>query len=264
MTEELPARGFDLHCHVDLFPDPTALIAKCDAHQIVTLAVTTTPLTWAQNRRWMKASPYVHAALGFHPELAGERHAEIVVLEQLLEQVRLVGEVGLDGSPQHRQHWTTQIDVFSRVLTSAQRFGGRVVSIHSRGAVREVLRCLDEHTTPDRVLPILHWFSGSSAMAKRAVALGCYFSVNHRMLDSQSGLTLIQSLPVDRLLTETDAPFTEIAKRKSEPVDVPATIERLAAVRSVSNLQMRRTLTTNAARIFAFAGIETRFDSVSS
>jgi len=264
MTEDLPVRGFDLHCHVDLFSDPAALIAACETAQIVTLAVTTTPLAWAQNRRWTATSPYVHAALGLHPELAGERHVEIAVFEQLLEQARFIGEVGLDTSPQHRKHWTTQISVFNRVLAGAHRLGGRVVSIHSRRAAGEVLRCLDEHTTPDRVLPILHWFSDSATLAQRAVDLGCYFSVNHRMLDSQSGLALIQGLPLERLLTETDAPFTSMPARKSEPIDILATVERLAAARSVSKLDMGNTLTANARRVFAFAGIQANFASMLS
>ena len=35
MTERLVVKGFDLHCHIDLFPDPAALIAGCDKDQIV-------------------------------------------------------------------------------------------------------------------------------------------------------------------------------------------------------------------------------------
>ena len=52
MTERLLVGGFDLHCHIDLFPNPAALIARCEKDQIVALAVTTTPLAWAQNRSW--------------------------------------------------------------------------------------------------------------------------------------------------------------------------------------------------------------------
>lgn len=255
MKAPTAGRGFDFHCHVDLFPDPEATIASCARARIVTLAVTTTPKAWTQNRRWTDGSRYVHAAVGLHPELAVERQAEAALLEQLIVQSCFVGEVGLDGSPQHRKTLPVQRDVFIRALSAAQRAGGRVVSIHSRRAAKEVLECLSEHTTPGRVLPILHWFTDSASLARRAVEIGCYFSVNHRMLGSGSGVELVRGLPVDRLLTETDAPFTEINGRKSEPRDVSMTTEQLAQVRTVSVAELSETLRANASRVFAFAGV---------
>ncbi len=260
MTERLLVRGFDLHCHIDLSPDPAALIAMCEKDQIVALAVTTTPLAWTQNRLWAAASRYVHAAPGLHPELVGERHAEIVLLEGALEESPFIGEIGLDGSPKHRNSWETQKQVFARVLSGAQRLGGRIVSIHSRRAAPDVLRHIEEYTTPDRVLPVLHWFSGSVPVAKRAVSLGCYFSVNQRMLRGASGMNLIRNLPADRLLTETDAPFPTVDDRKTKPHDVVTLVERLAFARDVPLLEMRETLAANTRKVFAFAGIDTVFD----
>ena len=48
-----------------------------DRERVLTLAVTTNPKAWPQNRRWTAASSSVHAAVGLHPELVGERHGEI-------------------------------------------------------------------------------------------------------------------------------------------------------------------------------------------
>jgi TatD DNase family protein len=81
------------------------------------------------------------------------------------------------------------------------------------------------------------------------------------MLDSDAGDALVRSLPVDRILTETDAPFTETQGRKSQPADVVETAQRLAVLCGVPVLEMRDVLTTNAARVFAFAGIDTLFES---
>jgi TatD DNase family protein len=247
--------GFDFHCHVDLFPDPAGLIAACERNRIFTLAVTTTPKAWTQNKRWTANSRFVFAAIGLHPELAGQRRGELGLLEQLMADTPLVGEIGLDGSPQHRNTFTAQREVFSRALQSAERLGGRVLSIHSRRAAREVVASLAEHTTPHRTLPILHWFSDSIAVATEAARLGCYFSINRRMLITESGMSLIKSLPADRLLTETDAPFIEIENRKSEPRDVESTILRLAQLRNSSVREMKSTITANAGRVLAFAGI---------
>lgn len=254
-----PARGFDFHCHVDLLPDPMATIAACERGRIFTLAVTTTPKAWAQNRRWTAGCRYVHAALGLHPELAGERHTEIDLLERLMTETAFIGEIGLDGSPQHRNSWQVQREVFIRTLSAAQRLGGRVASIHSRRAAREVLRCLTEHTTPQRVLPILHWFSDAVTLARQAAEQGCYFSINHRMLSSKSGAAVVRGLPTDRVLTETDAPFTNRTDRESEPLDVVTTVKELAEVRGVPVDEMATILAANAARVLAFAGDDSTF-----
>jgi TatD DNase family protein len=74
------------------------------------------------------------------------------------------------------------------------------------------------------------------------------------MLASKSGTALVRSLPPDRLLTETDAPFTDTDGRKSEPRDVLATATALASLRGVSTTEISDALRANATRVFAFAG----------
>jgi TatD DNase family protein len=252
--------GFDFHFHADLFPDPAAVIAACERQRIVTLAVTTTPKAWTQNRRWTAASSYVHAAVGLHPELVSERRHEIELLELLMKETPFVGEVGLDGSPKHRRSLPVQREVFVRALTAAQRLGGRVLSVHSRRAARDVLACIKEVATPDRVWPILHWFSDSQAVARQAIDLGCFFSVNARMLDHATGTALVRDLPADRILTESDAPFTAADPSNNEPPDAAALTRRLASVRGVSPEAMHTTLATNASTVFAFAGMTAAFE----
>lgn len=248
-----PASEFDFHCHVDLFPDPVAVIAYRERARILTVAVTTTPKAWVQNRRWTTHSNYVYAALGLHPELAGERHGEIDLLEQLLSEAAFLGEIGLDGSPRQRKHWRAQREVFVRALSGAERLGGRVASIHSRRAAREVLICLAEHTTPQRVLPILHWFGDAMVIARQAVDQGCYFSINHRMLDNELGVTLVRDLPTDRILTETDAPFADETSYKDKRPRFVSIVKQLAEIRGLSTVAMNAILIENAARVLAFA-----------
>jgi len=246
-------RGFDFHCHVDLHTNPADFIAAREQGQILTLAVTTTPKAWPQNREWASRSTYVHAAVGLHPELIGERHAEVALLEEYIGESRLVGEIGLDGSPQHRATWRTQQAVFARALKRAQSLGGRVLSIHSRRAADEVITSLGEHTTADRVLPILHWFSGSRSAAMKAVAQGCYFSINPGMLDHKAGLALVRGLPLERLLTETDAPFS-FQGSQSSPSDIVANTQRLGAALAVEYSELHDTLSRNAVRVLRYAG----------
>ena len=256
MTRDGNIRGFDFHCHIDLHPNPAALIEHCEKERVAVLAVTTTPRAWSQNWIWMQDSTYVHAAVGLHPELVASRYAEADLLVQQIAECRLVGEVGLDGSPQHRTSYEKQKVVFTRALVASQRHRGRVVTIHSRGAVRDTISLIEEHTDPENVLCILHWFSGSLAQAKRAVTAGCYFSVNTAMLTHDRGRALVRSLPGNRLLTETDSPFMVIDRRKSSPIDSIDTLVELAALNDEPVGETRKRITQNAGCIFRFSGIE--------
>ena len=80
-------------------------------------------------------------------------------------------------------------------------------SVHSVRTATMVLDMIEKHLQPDRGRVVLHWFTGSKAEALRAVDLGCYFSINAEMFKSDRHRSTISSLPLDRILTETDGPF---------------------------------------------------------
>ena len=249
-------RGFDFHCHVDLHPDPPGLIQECDGHGIAVLAVTTTPRAWPQNREWTARSRYVFSAVGLHPELVGKRYEEISLLEDCMGQTRLVGEIGLDGSPRHRKSWERQVDVFSRALKRASELGDRVLSIHSRRAADQVVETIADCTRANRVLPILHWYSGSKSTARKALDHGCYFSVNLRMLANETGRGLVASLPRERLLVETDAPFASVDNRRYDPALAIKAAEQVAQLKGIRTKEFKELLEENARSVFGFAGIE--------
>ena len=249
-------RGIDFHCHVDLHSNPPALIQECEEHGIAVLAVTTTPRAWPQNEKWTDISHYVYSAVGLHPELVGERYDEVTLLEDCMDQTQLVGEIGLDGSPRHRKSWERQIEVFSRVLRRANHLGDRVLSIHSRRAENQVVNMISHCTSANRVLPILHWYTGSKSTAKKALERGCYFSVNLRMLANETGRGLVDSLPKERLLIETDAPFTSVDDRKYDPALSIEAAEQVAHLKGIPTGEFNQLLQANARCVFAFADID--------
>jgi TatD DNase family protein len=91
----------------------------------------------------------------------------------------------------------------------------------------------------------MHWFTGTAAEARRAVDLGCYFSINSEMLQSPKHRTLVATLPVDRLLTETDGPFVERDGRPTRPADVLRTVSDLAILRKLSTEVMAEQIVSN-------------------
>ena len=240
-----PVRWVDFHCHLDLYPDHEELVAECDREQVLTLAVTTTPRAWARNCELAARSSNVRVALGLHPQLVAERGAELGLLERLLAKTRYVGEVGLDAGPRFYRSFDAQERVFERVLSACAEQGGKVLTVHSVRAVAKVLGHLERRLPPDRGRVVLHWFTGTAAEARRAVALGCYFSVNAEMLRSPRHRQLVASLPADRLLTETDGPFVECDGRPVRPRDISNTVTMLAAARAEPVELTARTVIAN-------------------
>jgi len=244
-----PHRLVDFHCHLDLYPDHAGAVAECERQEIFTLAVTTTPRAWPRNHELASPTKHVRAALGLHPQLVKDRANEIELWREYLPRARYVGEVGLDAGPRYYASFDMQKRIYETILRDCADRGEKILTIHSVRAVRAVLDMIEAFLPPSRGSTVLHWFTGSRSEAQRAVSLGCYFSINREMLRNDKHSTLVASLPLDRLLTETDGPFVKIDGRDARPSDVSQTIEALARVRSMPGSELAETVALNLKRL---------------
>jgi len=237
----------DFHCHLDLYEDPLVVLTQAVEYRCYMLAVTTTPLAWAGTRRLVGGAPRVQVGLGLHPELVASRHREVELLCSMVPDAKYVGEIGLDGSRPHRGSLALQKEVFASVLQACVDTGGRIMTIHSRGAATEVLDALEAH--PGAGIPVLHWFSGTQSELARADMLGCWFSVGPTMLRSKKGRQLAAAMPRDRVLTETDGPFTRRGRSPLMPWDVLEAERLLGEIWGTSQAGARRHLLSNLRRL---------------
>lgn len=229
----------DAHAHVLTTIDSRDLRALRSA----LFAVTREPAEWtaAAGRR----DELCVWGLGCHPQLSGAIASfDASRLAELVAATPLIGEVGLDGGS--RVPMADQRRVFRAVLAVA-RDQSRLVSIHSVRASAEVL---DELEAVGEVSgAILHWWRGSAAETRRAVELGCFFSLNGAEAARPQVLSL---LPIDRVLTETDFPH---ARRSDKTADRPGAVgsieSALGDAWSLSSDGVRRQIWRNLARICA-------------
>jgi len=218
----------DFHAHLDLYPDPSSVVQRCTQLGMYILSVTTTPTAWEHTSALASGSPRIRTALGLHPQLAQQRKHELTLFRKLLDKTQYIGEVGLDGAPECKPFWNDQLDVFHEVLEYCSRSGGRILSIHSRRAASEVLKCLRRY--PSAGIPILHWFTGSHKELRDAINFGCWFSIGPAMLYSAKSREQIAIMPVDRVLTESDGPFTQHEGHPLYPWDVSRALDALADI----------------------------------
>lgn len=207
---KLPA----LDCHAHVAPDVTRtqLAALGD---VVVFAVTRS-LDEAESvvdRRDMR----VMWGCGIHPGVRSAMSAyDERRLARLVSRFALIGEIGMDRRAGQRAE---QARVLRSILrtTSDQPV---LLSLHSAGCVGELLDVFSERPHPGA---ILHWFLGDGDAVRRAVELGCFFSVNAGMSDHA-----LSSIPVDRMLPETDFPSTSRIGGGRRPGDIVTLEGRVA------------------------------------
>ena len=118
------------------------------------------------------------------------------------------------------------------------------MTVHTRRAVQVALETLADVSGS----VVLHWFTGTTAEAKKAVSRGWRFSVNSAMLDGAKGRSLIASIPQNLVLTETDGPFAKVGSRPSRPVDVLHVVDQLASIWNVEHEEARTRVLENFRR----------------
>lgn len=242
----MQARLVDFHCHLDLYDDFESIVRECEQANIYTLAVTTTPRAWPRNRQLTEKLQYVRPALGLHPQLvSGNTKKELELWDTYLADAKYIGEVGLDAGPNYFRFLDEQKLVFKHVLVRCAQEGGKVLSVHALRSIDMVLEMIEAHLPANNGTVVLHWFTGNTVQAHRAITLGCYFSVNAAMLGTEHGKSLIRAIPIDRLLTETDGPFIKNGVKPSRPSDVSYAVGLLGNLHDMPYGQMRSQIASN-------------------
>lgn len=206
----------DTHFHLDLFENMTSMIQQLKDSDVRVLAVGTTPLAYKRELTFVNGNSNIRVGLGYHPQLISKRPNEIELILKQIKNSKYVGEIGLDFNAGYYSSKDKQVSAFREIVMECSKQGGKVLSIHSVKAAGAVLDELEAAEAFHSCMCILHWFTGSAKERERAIADGAYFSVNPRMLRTKSGIQNIMAFPADRILLETDAPFTRKYQRISD------------------------------------------------
>jgi TatD DNase family protein len=168
----------------------------------------------------------VRLALGLHPLDASKLNLaqELQLFSSYASHTSYIGEVGLDFSAEGRATRHVQERVLDHVLKTPG-VDQKVITLHSRGAAREVVDAL---TDIGARRAILHWYSGALRDLDSALSAGCYFSINPSMIRSAKGRKIISRIPTERALAETDGPYVKLGNKAAEPRDVWSVIDYLA------------------------------------
>lgn len=194
----------DTHCHVDLAKNRKNFIKNINEQQIYTIAVSNLPSLFEKNRVIIPESKYLKHALGYHPELVGQFPNQLNKFKIQLTKARYIGEIGIDGSNRYKASLSRQIEIFENILWLCDEIPNKVLTIHSRKSENLIADMIMKYPNSKK---ILHWFNGDIKQLEKLLDLGCYFSINKSMLSSSNTLSVVQKLPLERILLESDFPF---------------------------------------------------------
>nr|WP_204330387.1 TatD family hydrolase [Rhizobium phaseoli] len=251
----------DTHCHLD-FADFEAerdeIVTRAHqsgVKQMVTISTRVRKLDGLL--AITKKYPSVFCSVGTHPNNADEeldiQTEDLVRLANAHEKVVAIGEAGLDYFYDTQKPEDQQTG-FRRHIAAARATQLPLV-IHSRSADEDMAAMLTEETGKGAFPFILHCFSAGPELARTGVELGGYVSFSGILTfpKSEELREIAKTIPRDRLLVETDAPYLAPKRwrgKRNEPSYVVNTAEVLAETIGLSYADVARITTENALRLF--------------
>jgi TatD DNase family protein len=251
----------DHHCHLDFpdfGPDLDGVVGRARSAGVgMIVSISTRIRRFDGLLEIAERYPQVFCSVGTHPHYA---HTELdVPVEGIVRlaqhpKVVAIGEAGLDyfydKSPRE-----AQATGFRSHIAAAQATGLPLV-IHARDADADVAATLEEEMARKPFAAVLHCFTGGPELARRALAIGLYVSFSGILTFKKSDALreIARTVPLDRLLVETDAPYLAPGKfrgKRNEPAYVAETARELARVKGVSEGEIARATTENFFRLYA-------------
>jgi len=251
----------DSHCHLD-FPEYASqldeVVARAGAAGVGTcLTIGTELKRFAGVKAVAEKFANVWCSVGVHPhesekELLDDEAA--LVRETVHPKVVGIGETGLDYYYEHSPRAPQQSNFRSHI--AAARRTGLPVIVHTRDADDDTIDILRDEMAKGQFTGLIHCFTGTQKLADAALEMGLSISVSGIATFKNSGplRDVIKSVPLDRLLVETDAPFLAPVPHRgktNEPAFVVHTANMLAELKGVPPEELGRVTTDNFFRLFS-------------
>ncbi len=252
----------DSHCHLDFYPadDRSEVVRRAVEAGVPEMVTIGTRLSQAGAITAMAREGAPEARIwcpvGTHPAHVGDDlPASAASIARLAEAAEVIGigESGLDHVVEHADR--TLQEASFRLHIAAARLAAVPLVIHARAADAEIIRILRKEQDQGAFDFVLHCFSAGRELATSGIELGGYVSFSGILTFSKAtGLREIaRSLPRERLLLETDAPFlAPVPKRgrRNEPAFLVHTAALLADLLDCSSEQIGQLTSDNFRRLF--------------
>ena len=249
---------FDTHAHYDdeAFNEDRevllGLLPKEGISHVMTCG--TNLVTSYRSLQLAQKYDYIYCALGFHPEEAHEeRKGDLDTIKELLKKepkAKAVGEIGLDYYWEENAPREVQIDLFRRQIEIAKELDLPVI-VHDREAHEDTFSILSEM----RPKGVLHCYSGSKEQALQYTEMGFYIGLGGVVTfkNARKAVEVAESIPIDKLLLETDCPYMAPVPHRGERNDsrlISLVAEKIAEIRGMDPQEISDITNKNAREFF--------------
>jgi len=248
MTEKIP-QIIDMHLHLDLFDNPDRILEEAKRLGMGLVAMTNAPFLFEACRKICKKYSYAWASLGMHPELVPQYKNQLGQFYDLLDLTSFVGEIGLDFTTRDETHQKAQKMIFEKILSLCSNKENKILSVHSRKADKDAIEIIGKNY-PNKI--IMHWYSGSISNLEKAIDNGFYFTVNSIMIMSKNGQEIIRQIPKEKLLLETDGPFTRKNCTHFTIEILEFVIDKIALIKGICVEDIKLQIQKNQQQIFHY------------
>lgn len=248
---------FDAHVHANLMDSPLNVARSSNEAELGLFTCGVTPHDYLELVPQL-TQDNIRVGLGAHPWYISDGRVtekDIELLLELMGETPYLGEIGLDFSFRYCVDGLQELQVkaFTKICARAAELSRngqpRVLSMHTVRSVNAVLDILEQTGASQACVPIIHWFSGSSDELQRAIKLGCWFSVGEMSLKTKRGREYAKVYPKDKLLIETDLPFSDHTNISS--ADIVDSLKRaLIGLSEARGYSVQTEVMANAADVF--------------
>jgi TatD DNase family protein len=251
----------DSHCHLD-FPDYAGkvddVVARARAAGVgVCVSIGTELKRFPGVRAVAEAHDNVWCSVGVHPHESEKElldDAAALIAEAGHPKVVAIGETGLDYYYEHSPQDPQRTNFRSHIAAARQT--GLPVIVHTRDADDDTIDILRDEMAKGEFTGLIHCFTGTQRLADAALELGLYISVSGiaTFKNSAALRDVIKTVPINRLLVETDAPYLAPVPHRgktNEPAFVVHTAAMLAELKGVSAAELATATTENFFRLFS-------------
>lgn len=246
----------DVHAHMseDIFDiDRKEILEACKKKGIIVINCSGTPESNRKALKLAKEYKELKLCLGIYPIQAAEMSDkeffdELEFIKENADKIVGIGEVGIDF------YWIKdsakkqlEVERFKEIIWLANKLK-LPLNVHTRDATAESVAILGQTA---KVPVVLHAFAGEPADIEAGMKNGFYFSVNPNVVYNKKRQKLVEQVPIDSILTETDCPYLgpESGKR-NDPLNIPLALKKIAEIKKMDEEEARKIILDNTKKVF--------------
>jgi TatD DNase family protein len=249
----------DSHCHLDhepLYENIDDIILRSKEAGITKLLTICTNLESYKNiKKIINIDPIIYGTFGIHPHEADKyliTKSKIIENSKFSKKIIGIGETGLDFYYNNSDK-KNQIKSFQNHIEACLELKLPLI-VHSRNAEKDTFNILNEFKNTDLKI-LMHCFTGSKKFSEKLLKFNTFFSASG-IITFKNAIELqntFKSLPMDRILIETDSPFLAPVPnrgKKNEPSYIEFTAKKLAEIKGIEKSELSKITTKNFNNLF--------------